>query len=86
MLRARIIRENYIINLFSGHMPHHIPQRMTESKLYLSNKIMIHAFTDKYPQQCVFLYNFNSPHVSLFSRKLNASSSKYARVLALNTM
>ena len=35
-----IIHEKYIINFFSGHMPHPIQDRMTKNKLYLGWKIM----------------------------------------------
>ena len=38
-LRVRIIYKNYIINFFSSHMPRHILDGTTESKLYLQTKI-----------------------------------------------
>ena len=52
-LVGRIIHENYIIHFFSGHLLHHIRDRMTKRKLYPQFKLM-----EKYPMEYMFIILF----------------------------
>ena len=45
-------------------MPHHLPDRITESKLYLLPNLMCFMLLEKYPLECEFVYNFVSPNMS----------------------
>ena len=74
---TRIVRENYIIISLSGRMPHDI--RIEWSKV--RSKVIIKVFLLRYREiTCViFVYYFDSPHISLFSPSLYLRASMNER-------
>ena len=44
------------------------------------------TFAEKYPLECVFVYDIVSPNVSLFSQQACDMFTRRFRMLALNTM
>ena len=60
-----IIHKNNIINFFSNNMPHHIQDWMTKISSIVYNEVF-YTIKEKYPLECVFVYNLAFLIVSLF--------------------
>ena len=59
---------------------------MAESKLYQQSKLMFPAIREKYPLECVCVYNSVSLIWAYFYHKLLVFLYEYVRVFALNTV
>ena len=64
-LGLHIKHKNSLINFYSGHIPHHMWNKMSESKLHLSSKLMRLTRYREIPTE-MFLYHFISSNARLF--------------------
>ena len=68
-------------SLFLPGKSHYIQERITKA-MFIFQTNEPHAFTEKYLRNCVFVDNFGSPNVTLFSPQFLTSFCEHARVFS----